>query len=89
MSVLLAIAIQAATEQTSPPPQATQDSLNAIADACHAPRKWLELRRDEIVFRADPDESYDKIACVLKKVSASLPTTPLGFVGNAQVSEEK
>ena len=89
MSILFAIAIQAAATQTSPPPKATQESLNAIADACHAPRKWLELRRNEIVFRADPDESYDKNACVLKKVSARLPATPPGFIGNAQVSEEK
>ena len=88
MSILFAIAIQAAAQQTSGP-QASQERLHAIADACHAPRKWLELRRNEIVFRADPDASSTKIACVLKEVSEIVPATTLGFVGNAQVSEEE
>lgn len=89
MSLLLALALQVAAQPTRPQRQVSQADLNAMADACRAPRSWLVLRGREVVFRGSPNADFIKIECVLKKVSAVVPMNKIGFIGNAQASEEK
>ncbi|WP_375421840.1 hypothetical protein [uncultured Sphingomonas sp.] len=89
MSGLLALAIQVAAQPSLQRGKMSQARLDLMADACRAPRKWLELRGRETVFRADPDADYAKIECVLKKMSGAVDASNLAIVGNAEVSEEK
>ncbi len=90
MSALLALAVQAATlPHSSSRRQMSQARLNAMADACHAPRKWVELRGREVVFKANPDAEYKKIECMLRKISAVVDMPNIDFVGNEQISEDK
>ncbi|MBB6506277.1 hypothetical protein F4693_003277 [Sphingomonas endophytica] len=89
MSVLLALAMQVAAQPSPVRPKMTRADLNAMADACQAPRKWVVLRANEIVFRANPDADQAKIECMLKKISAVVATSNIGFIGNEQASEKK
>lgn len=89
MSVLLALAMQVAAQPIPSVPAITVGDLNAMADACRAPREWLELRGNEIVFRASPNEDEAKIVCVLKKIDAVVASSSLSSVGTAPVSKEK
>ncbi|WP_230481468.1 hypothetical protein [Sphingomonas sp. Leaf21] len=89
MSVLLALALQVAAQPTKPQRQVSRADLNAMADACHAPRNWLVLRGREVVFRGNPDADFAKIECVLKKVSAVVSMNKIGVIGNAPASEDK
>ena len=89
MTALLALAIQVAAQPSSSRPKMIPDGLNAIADACHAPRKWLELRGQQVVFGADPDADYAKIECLLTKILAVTDQQNLAFIGNALPPEEK
>jgi hypothetical protein len=66
-----------------------QARLNALADACRAPRDWLELRGREVVFKADPDADYAMIECVLTKLSAAIDMRNMGFIGNAPPSDNE
>ncbi len=86
MTLSLALAMQVAAQ---PAHRVTQADLNAMADACHAPRKWLRLKGREVVFGASPDADYATIECVLRKVSKVVSMTNIGFIGNEQASEEK
>ena len=72
MRALLALALQAAVQPPASGRKVSRESLNAMADACRAPRKWLTLRGAEVVFRGPPDGDPVKLACVLKKMSAAL-----------------
>jgi hypothetical protein len=89
VSALLALAIQIAAQPSSPRAAMSQARLNAMADACRAPRKWLELRGRELVFRASPAADQRKIECVLKKMDAATDADNRNLVGNERVSEEK
>ncbi len=90
MSALLALAVQVAIHpHSSSRRQMSQARLNAMADACHAPRNWVELRGREVIFKASPDAEYKKIACMLGKISAEVDMTNIAFVGNEQISEDK
>jgi len=89
MSVLLALALQAAAHPTRPRRDVTQADLNIMADACHAPHQWLVARGRQVVFWGSPNADYAKVACVLKKVSGVVSMTNIGFIGNAAVSEDK
>jgi len=89
MSVLFALAMQVAAQPAPSRRRVTQADLNSMADACHAPRAWLMLRGREVVFRGSPNADYGKVECVLKKISAVVPMTDIGFIGNAQVLKEK
>ncbi|MBI0474587.1 hypothetical protein D9601_04320 [Sphingomonas sp. MA1305] len=86
MSLLLALAMQVATQPNSLRHKVTPASLNAIADRCHAPRAWLTLRGRQIVFRGNPDADPVKIECVLKKMSAAIQMNNAALVGRAQAS---
>lgn len=87
MSLLLALT-DSATMQAGPSGRnMSQKSLDAISDACHAPRQWLVLKGSEIVFRGDPDADYAKILCVLQKVSATGSLRDLAIIGNGQRPE--
>jgi hypothetical protein len=89
VSALLALAIQVAAQRSSSRAAMSQARLNAMADACRAPRQWLALRGRELVFRANPDADQAKIECVLKKMDAAIDATNRDLVGNEQASEEK
>ncbi|GAA0671442.1 hypothetical protein FHT00_001893 [Sphingomonas insulae] len=90
MSALLALAVQAASQPRSPTRRRiSQTRLNAMADACHAPRNWVELRGREVVFKANPDSDLTKIECVLGKISAVVDMTNIGLVGNEQAPKDK
>jgi hypothetical protein len=88
MSALLALAMQVAAQPSSPPPKLSRARLDTMADACRAPRKWLALRGNEILFRGRPDANQHKIECVLKKISAVVAASNLGFAGNEEITEE-
>ncbi|KQN93895.1 hypothetical protein ASE95_03060 [Sphingomonas sp. Leaf231] len=89
MTLSLALAMQVAAQPAQPRREVKQADLNAMADACHAPRKWLYLKGREVVFAASPDADYDTVACVLGKVSAAGSITNVSFIGNEQASKEK
>jgi len=89
MTLSLALAMQVAAQPAQPRRKVKQADLNATADACHAPRKWLQLKGREVVFGASPDADYDTIECVLRKVSAVVAMSNIAFIGNEQASKEK
>ncbi len=90
MSALLALAVQAATQpRSSSGGRISRAHLNAMADACHAPRNWVESRGRRVVFKANPDADLTKIECMLRKIGAVVDMTNIGFIGNEQLSEDK
>ena len=88
MSVLLALALQVAAQPSLPLRKVNQADLNAMADACNAPRTWLTLRDREVVFRGSSNADFAKVQCVIKKMSAAVPMSNMAFIGNAPVSEK-
>lgn len=61
-----------------------QAKLDAMSDACRAPRIWLRsLGDDRVDFRPSPDAKYAKVVCVFKKMRRSNLPMNLGLVGNA------
>ncbi|MEG8038530.1 hypothetical protein QP166_03930 [Sphingomonas sp. LR60] len=89
MSVVLALALQAAAQPTGPRHKVSQADLNAMADACHAPRTSLVLTEHSVLFRSSPDADLAKIDCLVRKVSAVVPMEKIGFIGNGRASKEK
>jgi hypothetical protein len=90
MSVLLAIAFQAATQRAPSQVEMSQAQLNVMTDACKAPRKWLRhMGGDEVRFEPSPTGKYKTVNCVLKRLRASMAPMKLGFIGNEQLSEDK
>ncbi|QZH74751.1 MAG: hypothetical protein JY451_13995 [Erythrobacter sp.] len=72
------------------PDNPTQAELDAMSDACSAPREWLSLEGSELRFipimeeefasGANPPD-YETAACVLTQIRQS-GLTKFGFVGN-------
>ena len=89
MSALFALAVQLAARPAPPRHKVKQADLNAIADACDAPRTWLELRGREVIFRGPSDVDYAKVQCVVKGMSAIVPSKNIAIVGRARASEDK
>lgn len=89
MSMSLALALQVAAQSPRPSQQVSQTDLNAMADACHAPRDWLVLRDRQVIIQGGPDGDLTRMQCVLGKVSAVVPMSDIAFIGNEQASEEK
>jgi len=90
MMVFLALAMQMAAQDSPPKVEVSQSSLDAMSDACGAPRKWLTHQGgDEIRFSPSRRAKFEKVDCVLKRLRESMMPMKLGFVGNEQVPEEK
>ena len=100
MSVLLALAMQVATQPPvtrprtrRPKPAAaapvTQATLDGWSKECRTPRKWLELKDNEIIMRGSPDSDETKLRCVLEKMSAATSPRTNSLIGNAPVSEDQ
>jgi hypothetical protein len=68
----------------------TQVQLNAIADACVAPRTWLKLVGTERVrFDAPSKAPYELVSCVIRRLKDSgLPVT-IDIAGTAQPSMQE
>ncbi|RJF91335.1 hypothetical protein [Sphingomonas cavernae] len=81
--------------QGSAPPVATksaetitQSQLDAMSDACRAPRKWLKhLNGDEVRFRPAKRAKYEQVDCVLRHLKDSMAPMSFGFVGNEAIEE--
>lgn len=58
--------------------------LDRITAACRVARSTLILvGEDELHFRPAPEEDYERVDCVLRKVqAANLRLRTMGFVGN-------
>ena len=89
MSVMFALAMQVASQPARSRRQVTQADLNAMADACRAPRAWTKIEGRRVVFRGSPNADYAKIECVLTKISAVVPMSDMAFIGNAQAPKDK
>jgi hypothetical protein len=68
----------------------TQAKLDAMSDACRAPRTWLKHRGgEEVQFQPSPDAKYETVDCVLGKLKESLLPLKMGFVGNERYGDEQ
>jgi hypothetical protein len=90
MNILLALAVQAAAQQAAPTISVVQRTLDAITDACHAPRSWLTHRGgNEVVLSASPDADYNMLSCVIDRLQKSTMPVSLSVLGNASASDNK
>lgn len=89
MMLFLAFTLQLAAQGASPKIEVSQVKLDAMSDACGAPRKWLKHRGgDTVQFQPSQNAKFEKVDCVLKQLRMSLIPMKLGFVGNEQAPEE-
>jgi hypothetical protein len=67
-----------------------QARLDAISDKCGVARSTLRLQGDEMAIRPDPNESYERIDCVLNEIKNARPPLPykFGFEGNERFGPE-
>ena len=86
MSLLLAIALSTAAS----PVKLDQTGLDALTDACRAPRDMLKYNGGkQVELRAPSDMKFEMIDCVLTRLHSSAIPIELSFIGNAQVSEKR
>lgn len=59
-------------------------ALDRIAAECHVPRSmFILIGEDELGLRPRPDETYEHVDCVLRRVhEANIRLQHIGFVGN-------
>ena len=64
--------------------------MDAISDKCGVARSTLRLQGDEMTIRPDPNESYERIECVLNEIKNARPPLPykFGFEGNERFAPE-
>jgi hypothetical protein len=90
MSLLLALAMQVATQPGRVQDMLSPSALHAMTNACHAPRSWLRTSSDgQVRFTPGPDAKFTKVDCVLKRLRASIAPMKLGFIGNEKLTEDK
>lgn len=78
---LVACEEQSHTVEFDLPVSSKQAELNAITDACNAPRDLLKIEGEAVHFTPQPDMDYDVAACVFNGIRDA-GITNFGFVGN-------
>jgi hypothetical protein len=87
----LLLPVAAACSREAPPPVHPPETraerlaaLDRIAAECHVPRSmFILLGEDELGLRPRPEETYEHVDCVLRRVhEANIRLQHIGFVGN-------
>jgi hypothetical protein len=56
--------------------------LNSIADNCHLPHDFFQLKGNRFTIQPRPDANYEDVNCALGAVKRLHPSPDFSFVGN-------